>query len=277
MNKIKIIAEIGINHNGSLLEALSLINIASNAGVDYVKFQKRTPRVCVPRHKWDDTRETPKGNMKYIEYKEMIEFGRKEYEVINDYCKFRGIKWSASVWDIDSFNFIDEYSSDDVPFIKIPSAQLTNIDLLKAVNKTDKEIILSIGMSTIKDVENALKVFGKRSLTILHCNSSYPASDNELDLSFIPVLQKKYPQHTIGYSGHEKDILPSIVAASIGAKVIERHITKDVNAWGTDHKSSLDPKALNNLVKEIRRVNTILGKPELNIYPMEIVMLDKLR
>lgn len=274
MNKTYIIAEIGINHNGDLNIAKKLIDIASVAGCDAVKFQKRNPDVCVPEHQKNVIRETPWGTMTYLEYKHKIEFGKKEYDEIDSYCKEKGISWSASPWDLDSLNFLDQY---DIPFIKIPSAMLTNDDLLEESVKTGKKIILSVGMSTIEEIDHAVEILRKsNNFAILHCNSSYPAPLNELNLSVIKTLQERYGCE-VGYSGHEFRLGTTVASVYLGASIIERHITLDRTMWGTDHMSSVEPQGLIKLVKGIRELEQSYGDGVIRLTESQIPIRTKLR
>ena len=194
--KIKIIAEIGINHNGSLDNAKKLIDIAKIAGCDYVKFQKRNPDVCVPDHQKNKIRETPWGSMKYIDYKKRIEFGIHEFDEIDSYCKDAGIKWTTSVWDLDSLKFSKRYNLD---CIKIASALITNHELLEATSKSYEEIIISSGMSTEKEIDDAVNIASKYSkkVVLMHCNSAYPAPLAELNLRCIETLKNKYQKKKV--------------------------------------------------------------------------------
>lgn len=272
------IGEIGINHNGSLDIAKKLIRVAQEAGVDVVKFQKRTPEICVPKERWDDVKETPWGQMTYIEYKKMMEFGKEEYDEIDKYCKEIGIKWTASVWDVPSLHFIMQY---DVPFIKLASASLTDFELLKELAETypDTHVILSTGGSTLKQIEEAHDYLAGYNITLMHCNSSYPSKDEELDLAGITLLKKMFGSCDcrIGYSGHEEGLMPTIMARTLGAEVIERHITLDKRMWGSDHKASLAPYELDALIHSLKRVDVILGKERIHVYPDEVKAMEKLR
>jgi len=256
---IYIIAEIGINHNGDLSIAKKLIDIAKVAGCDVVKFQKRNPDVCVPEHQKTVMRDTPWGKMTYLEYKYKVEFGQRKYDEIDVYCKDKQIKWTASPWDLDSLDFLNQY---DIPFIKIPSALLTNLELIKESVKTGKKIIISTGMSTIEEVDaavNAIKeVNANSSYAILHCNSTYPAPNNELNLKCIETLQNRY-QCEVGYSGHEFGLTTTIASICLGATIIERHITLDRTMWGTDQMCSVEPQGLIKLVRGIKELNNALG------------------
>ena len=274
---IYIIAEIGINHNGSLDIAKKLIDIAHVAGCDAVKFQKRNPDICVPEHQKNIIRETPWGEMTYLEYKYKVEFGKNEYDEIDEYCNQKGITWSASPWDLDSLEFLNQY---DIPFIKIPSALLTNIELLVASAKTDKKVILSTGMSTIEEIDKAvvtMKTANKDCIyALLHCNSSYPAPNEDLNLRCIKTLKERY-NCEIGYSGHEFGLTTSISSVCLGATIIERHITLDRTMWGTDQMCSVEPQGLIKLVRGIKELKLALGDGIKRVTETEIPIRNKLR
>ena len=274
MKPTYIIAEIGINHNGNLDVAKKLIDIAAVAGCDAVKFQKRNPDVCVPEHQKNVMRDTPWGTMTYLEYKYKVEFGKTEYDEIDSYCKEKGIAWSASPWDLDSLNFLNQY---DIPFIKIPSAMLTNHELLKSARGTGKKIILSVGMSTEEEIDDAVEILkGSKDFAILHCNSTYPAPIEELNLSAIKTLQEKY-NCEVGYSGHEFRLGTTVAAVYLGASIIERHITLDRTMWGTDHMSSVEPQGLIKLVKGIRELEQAYGDGTIKITESQKPIRSKLR
>lgn len=274
MDKTYIIAEIGINHNGSIDIAKKLIDIASVAGCDAVKFQKRNPDVCVPEHQKNVMRDTPWGKMTYLDYKYKVEFGKKEYDEIDSYCKEKGISWSSSPWDLDSLHFLNEY---DIPFIKIPSAMLTNDELLKESAKTGKKIILSVGMSTEEEIDHAVSLLkDAKEFAILHCNSTYPAPIEELNLSAIQTLKQKYGCE-VGYSGHEFRLGTTVASVYLGASIIERHITLDRTMWGTDHMSSVEPQGLIKLVKGIRELEQAYGDGQIRITESQIPVREKLR
>jgi N-acetylneuraminate synthase len=268
------IAEAGINHNGSIGIAEKLIDIAKNAGADVIKFQKREVDVSVPESMKNKMRITPWGKISYLDYRKKIEFGKKEYDMIDTYCKSKKINWTASVWDIPSLEFIYSYS---IPFIKIPSACITDINLLLRAKKLFNSIIISTGMSTLEEIKQAVKTLSGCELTILHCNSSYPASDNELDLNVIKTLKKMYPEFKIGYSGHENNIYACIAAKSLGAEVIERHVTIDRNMWGTDQKMSLTEPEMKQLINILNKIPTWLGKDVVHVYDSELLAKEKLR
>lgn len=280
MKKTYIIAEIGINHNGDLTTAKRLIDIASAAGCDAVKFQKRDPDVCVPEHQKNAVKDTPWGSMTYLEYKHKIEFGKEEYDEIDKYCKERKIKWSASPWDLESLNFLLEY---EVPFIKIPSAMLTNKPLLEACVSSGKKVILSTGMSTEDEISEAvsflnenIKFRAKTSYAILHCNSTYPAPLEELNLSCIKTLKDTY-ECEVGYSGHEFRLGTSVAAVYLGASIIERHVTLDRTMWGSDHLSSVEPQGLFKLVSGIRELEKAYGNGRITVTDSEKTVRKKLR
>ncbi|MBI45455.1 MAG: N-acetylneuraminate synthase [Candidatus Marinimicrobia bacterium] len=277
-NNIYIIAEIGINHNGDLKIAKKLIDIAKVAGCDVVKFQKRNPDVCVPEHQKSIMRDTPWGRMSYLDYKYKVEFGQKEYDEIDNYCKQNEIKWTASPWDLDSLNFLNQYS--DLPFIKIPSALLTDLDLIKQTTKTGKKIIISTGMSTIEEVDAAVNIIKETkpdaSFAVLHCNSTYPAPNDELNLNCIETLKNRY-NCEVGYSGHEFGLTTTIASICLGATIIERHITIDRTMWGTDQMCSVEPQGLIKLVRGINELQAALGNGEKVVTETEKPIRKKLR
>jgi len=246
-SKTYIIAEIGINHNGDLDIAKKLIDAAVLSGCDAVKFQKRNPDVCVPEHQKDILRETPWGTMTYLEYKHRVEFGKEEYDEIDQYCKDKGIAWSASPWDLDSLEFLNQY---DLPFIKIPSAMITNEKLMRESARTGKKIIFSTGMSEIEEVDRAVEIMRdeKAEFALLHCNSTYPAPLKDLNLQCIQTLKERYGCE-VGYSGHEFRLGTTVAAVYLGATILERHITIDRTMWGSDHLSSVEPQGLIKLVR----------------------------
>jgi len=251
-----IIAEIGINHNGDLDIAKKLIDVASFAGCSVVKFQKRNPDVCVPHHQKGFMRDTPWGRMSYIEYKHKIEFGKDEYDEIDNYCKDKKISWTASPWDLDSLHFLTDY---DLPFVKIPSALLTDYELIKESSKNFDEIILSTGMSTMEEIDEAVKeIDDDCNYALLHCNSTYPAPIEDLNLSCIKTLKDKY-NCRVGYSGHEYGLTTTIASLCFGATIIERHITLDKSMWGTDQMSSVEPHGLIKLVRGVRELESAIG------------------
>ncbi|MBT4208113.1 N-acetylneuraminate synthase [Candidatus Woesearchaeota archaeon] len=278
------IAEIGINHNGDMDIAKRLIDIASAAGCDSVKFQKRNPDVCVPEDEKSKIRETPWGKMTYLDYKYKVEFGKEEYDEIDVYCKERKIDWSASPWDLDSLEFLMQY---DIPYIKIPSAMLTNDELLIAARDTDKKVILSTGMSTREEIDHAVVLLKSKivvepyyekagNFVLLHCNSTYPAPIDELNLSAIKTLKERY-NCEVGYSGHEFRLSTSVAATYLGASVIERHITLDRSMWGSDQLSSVEPQGLFKLMSGIRELELARGDGEIKVTESEKKVRKHLR
>lgn len=282
MKKTYIIAEIGINHNGDLKNALRLIDIAAAAGCDAVKFQKRNPDVCVPEHQKNVMRDTPWGPMTYLDYKYKVEFEAPEYNAIAAHCEMHGIEWSASPWDMDSLEFLKQY---DVPFLKIPSAMLTNDELLEGCVASGKRVIFSTGMSTKEEIDHAVMVLRKAKLMynnphkigLLHCNSTYPAPINELNLSGIQTLQQEYSDFEIGYSGHEFRLGTTVAAVYLGASIIERHITLDRQMWGSDHLASVEPQGLFKLVSGIRELEEAYGDGIIQVTESEKPVRAKLR
>jgi len=269
------IGEIGINHNGDIQIAKKLIDAVNACGWNCAKFQKRNPDICVPEHQKNKTRETPWGTMTYIDYKHKIEFDKKEYDIINQYCLEKPTDWTASVWDIDSLNFLLQY---DVPFLKIPSALITDIELVAECSKSKKPIIMSTGMSTINEVDKAVETilkYGEKPV-IMHTNSSYPTPRKELNLQLITTFKERY-DCVIGYSGHEEDLEPTVVAVVLGAKVIERHITLSHNMWGTDQKASLEVHAMSMLRKRCEDIDIMLGSSDKKVTESEIPIRKKLR
>lgn len=268
------IAEIGINHNGSVETAKKLIDMAILSNCDAVKFQKRTPELCIPEHKKKELKNTPWGRMTYLEYKNKIEFNKEQYEIIDSYCRKKNIIWFASPWDIPSIDFLEEF---DVPCYKIASAMLTNKEILKKIRDAGKPIILSTGMSTLSEVDKAINFLDNSPLVIMQCNSSYPSEDLELNLRVIEKYKKRYPRHIIGYSGHEKGYTASLVAAVLGARVIERHITLDRTMWGSDQAASLELSGLSRLTRDLSLLSLWLGDGEKKLYKSEIAIREKLR
>lgn len=269
-----LIGEIGINHNGSLEIAKSLILEAKNAGFDAVKFQKRTPELCVPEKQRNIIRETPWGNMTYFEYKKKIEFGEHEYEEIDKYCNEIGITWFASVWDLESVDFIENFNP---ACYKIASAGLTDIKLLKKIKSKDRPIILSTGMSTMEEIDNSINLLRDNELLVAHSTSSYPCKPEELNLNMIKTLIERYPNIPIGYSGHESGISTTIGAVALGASHIERHITLSRTMWGTDHPASIEKKGMTILCRDIRNLELALGDGIKKVYDSELPIIEKLR
>ncbi|MBI2100038.1 MAG: N-acetylneuraminate synthase family protein [Candidatus Vogelbacteria bacterium] len=273
-----LIAEIGINHNGDLQIAKKLISAAFACSWDCVKFQKRNPDKAVPEHQKNVPRETPWGKMTYLKYKHRIEFDKKHYDEIQKYCRMKPIDWAVSVWDLDSLDFMVKSYRDDLPFLKIPSALLTNDELLVKTAKTGIPVIVSTGMSTLKEIDHAVELLKKYAsqFVVMHCNSSYPANLLELNLRMIPMLKKRY-NCIVGYSGHEFGLDSTTVAVALGAQVVERHITLDHTMWGTDQSASVEPQGMDKLYKQIRTVAGMLGDGKKRVYDSELAVRKKLR
>jgi N-acetylneuraminate synthase len=269
-----VIAEIGINHNGSLDIAKKLIDAAAECHCDAVKFQKRTPELCVPKDQWSIMRDTPWGQMSYIDYKRKTEFGLEEYTEIDKYCREKGIAWFASCWDEPSVDFIEQFNP---VLYKLASASLTDISLIRKTKATGKPLILSTGMSTINEIVDAVKAIGTDNLLIAHSTSSYPCPPEELNLRMINTLQEMYPNTPIGYSGHETGLATTVVAVAIGACFVERHFTLDRAMWGSDHAASVEVPGMAKMVRDIRSAEVALGDGVKKVYDSELGPLKRLR
>ena len=270
-----VIAEIGINHIGDIDIAKQLIDMAKNAGCDAVKFQKRTPEICVPEKPKGRILETPWGVMTYLEYRHKVEFGKVEYDIIDDYCRQRGIDWFASSWDIESQKFLRQY---DLKYNKVASPMLTNMPLLEIIAEENKHTFISTGMSAYEDIDKAVDLFRKYGcpFTLMHCVSKYPIPDEECNLLVINRLKERY-NCPVGYSGHEVSVLPSVVAAVLGAVAIERHITLDRAMWGSDQGASLEKRGLELVVRDTKLVAGILGDGVKRVSPEEKTVAERLR
>lgn len=252
-----------------------MIDAAKAAGANCVKFQKRNPDKCVPEHQKNQPRIFLGKEMTYLEYKKQIEFGTYEYQRINDYCNRIGIDWTVSVWDEDSVDFIKQFIY-NIPFIKVPSALITDLQLLNKINELNVPIVISNGMSTFEEMLAPLKHFNNIE-AILHCNSSYPSSPHHLDINVIKTLKTMFPEVKVGYSGHELGYFPTIVAAAAGAEIIERHFTLSRDMEGTDQNASLEPKEFEEMTYDLMRVGMILGNAYPSVYPEEEIVKNKLR
>jgi len=273
-----IIAEIGINHNGSLEIAKQLIDEAVAAKASAVKFQKRTPEICVPKDQWDIMRDTPWGRITYIDYKRKTEFGIAEYATIDQYCKKQGIDWFVSTWDVEAVDFMERF---DTPLYKLASASLTDFPLINRILLTSKPLMLSTGMSTNKEIEDAVnlvRAFDENyPLLIAHSTSAYPCKPEELNLKMIQTLSDKYPGLPIGYSGHETGLATTVAAVSLGATFVERHFTLDRAMWGSDHAASVEPQGFQRLVRDIHDVETATGDGIKKVYESELGPMKRLR
>jgi N-acetylneuraminate synthase len=269
-----VIAEIGINHNGSLDLAKKLIDGAYLAGADAVKFQKRTPERCVPPEQWNLERDTPWGRMTYIDYRRRMELGAREFAAVDRHCRERGILWFASCWDEESVAFIDRF---DPPCYKAASASLTDHNLLQAMRATGRPLMLSTGMSTLAEIDEAVAVVGREELLLAHSTSSYPCPPSDLNLRMIDTLSRRFPECPIGYSGHETGLAPTWAAVALGAAFIERHITLDRAMWGSDQAASVEIGGFLRLVQNIRDVEKSLGDGVKRVYDGELPQIAKLR
>ncbi len=272
MNKTYIIAEIGLNYaygneNSLFLDnALKLIDIAVVAGCDAVKFQKRSPEICVPTEQKNKEKIVPWriSPTTYLQYKQDIEFGKFEYDTIDKYCKEKKIHWSASPWDLQSAKFLKHYN---LPWVKIASAIITNLELVEYCAKNFNHVIISTGMSTEEEIIKCYKAVERfcHNIVIMHCNSSYPAHTKDLNLSYLKQLHINFPKNKIGYSGHEFGLTTTMASIYLGAEYIERHITLSRDNWGSDQLASVEPQGLFKLVKGIRDLELAYGNGIKNI------------
>jgi N-acetylneuraminate synthase len=269
-----VIAEIGINHNGDLEIAKKMIDAAVHANADAVKFQKRTPEVSTPPDQQKQMRETPWGYITYLDYRYKVEFNEAQYREIDAYCKQRGIAWMVSVWDEESVDLMEKF---DTPAYKIPSASLTDLNLIRKARATGKPLILSSGMSTMEQIRQGVTIAGETDLALMHCTSTYPCEPEELNLKMIETLRHEFPNIPIGYSGHEVGLVPSAVAVAFGACFVERHLTLDRAMWGSDQSASVEPGGFERLVKYIRVTEAALGDGVKKVYDSEKGSMKKLR
>ena len=271
---VAIIAEIGINHNGDLEVAKRLIREAHLAGCDAVKFQKRTIDIVYSAETLAEPRESPWGSTQR-EQKEGLEFGRQEYDAIDEFCRELGIAWSASAWDIESQRFLGKY---ELPFNKVASAMLTNVAFLEAVAAERRPTYISTGMSSLEEVDRAVGIFRavECPFVLLHSVSTYPADVSTLNLAVMTTLRQRYGV-PVGYSGHEPSVSPSVVAATLGAVAIERHLTLDRSMYGSDQAASLEPIGMRNMVEMVRKIPRIVGDGEKRVLEAERSVARKLR
>ena len=267
-----VIAEIGINHNGSVDLAKKMIDEAVMAGCDAVKFQKRTVTKVYTPEELDVYRPNYYGSTNR-DLKNGLELSYEDYCEIDEYCKLKKIMWFASCWDKDSVDFIEQFN---VPCHKVASALLTDDELLMYIKKTGKPILLSTGMSTMEEIRHAVNLLGEDNLVIFHCTSTYPTNHNEINLKVIERFKEEF-SCPIGYSGHERGLLPSILSVQVGASAVERHITVDRTLWGSDQAASLEPEGLRRMVRDIREVKSIIGNGNKVVYDSEVPVRAKLR
>ncbi|MBI1870529.1 MAG: N-acetylneuraminate synthase family protein [Chlamydiae bacterium] len=269
-----IIGEIGINHNGDLGITKQLIDMAKEAGCDAVKFQKRTIDIVYSKEVLDSPRESPWGKTQRAQ-KEGLEFGKREYDEIDAYCKKFGIEWFASAWDVESQHFMRQYN---LKYNKIASPMMTHLDLLEAVAQEKKLTFISTGMSTYEDIDRAVEIFRNYDcpFVLMHCISAYPVPEEALNLKCIVELRKKY-QCPVGYSGHEVTMVPGVLAAMMGAVAIERHITLDRAMYGSDQAASLEKRGLEMMVGYVRTIPTVMGDGIKRVLSSELANAKKLR
>ena len=272
--KPHIIAEIGINHNGDINIAKKLINMAKRTGCDSVKFQKRDIKSVYTQEELNSDRESPWGK-KFIDQKLGLEFGKKDYDQINNYCQKIDINWFASAWDLISLKFLDQYN---LKYNKIASALITKQDFLEEVAKQRKHTFISTGMSEYNHIDKAVEIFRKHecSFELMHCISAYPCPEEILNLNIINRLKKKY-NCNVGYSGHESSVVPSIVASTFGISSLERHITLDRSMYGSDQSASLEEPGLTQLISSINKIPVVVGSSDKKIYDEELKVAKKLR
>lgn len=268
-----VIAEIGINHNGDLGLARKLVAAADLAGCDAVKFQRRTPEICTPPAQRDILRETPWGLITYLDYRHRVEFDAAAYREIDDHCRTTGILWFASCWDVSALESLDAF---DPPCYKVASACLTDDDLLREHRRRGKPVILSTGMSTLAEIDHAVELLGSDRLLLMHTTSTYPAKPEELNLRAIATLAERYAV-PVGYSGHEVGLSTTVAAVTLGACMVERHITLDRALWGSDQAASVEPHGMARLVRDIRTVEAALGDGVKRVYESELPVRAKLR
>ena len=275
LKKPFLIAEIGINHNGSIQLAKKLIDLAVKYKFDAVKFQKRDLDVCIPNNQKEVMRETPWGLMTYLNYKKKLEFSISQYKEIDKYCKKKKILWFASCWDLNSQKIMRQFK---FKYNKVASAMITNTKLLDLISKEKRTTLISTGMCNYKDIKNAVKIFKKNKckFILMHCVSTYPCKDEDLNLSMINKLKNDF-KCPVGYSGHENSVSPSLIAYLLGAEFIERHITLDRAMWGTDQSASLSESGIKNLSDIVNKIPKIIGKPIKKYFKEEKKMSQKMR
>ncbi|MEO8097275.1 MAG: N-acetylneuraminate synthase family protein [Acidobacteriota bacterium] len=270
---VYVIAEIGLNHNGDIGIAKKLIDAASFAGCDAVKFQKRTVERCVPIAQRNIPRETPWGVMTYLEYRKRVEFDADEYAEISAYCKGKQITWFTSCWDEESVDFMEQVGTE---CYKVPSASLTDDSLLIRMRETGKPVILSTGMSTMEEIKHAVGLIPTDQLLLAHATSTYPCHPSELNLNMIRTLKQMW-DCPVGYSGHEVGLQTTCAAVTLGATFVERHITLDRTMWGSDQAASVEPMGMMRMVRDIRVIESAMGDGLKRVYESEKPALDRLR
>jgi len=271
--KTKLVCELGINHNGDINIAKKLIDVAALTGCDFVKFQKRTVDLVYTEEELNKYRESPWGTITR-EQKYGLEFGKEQYDIINEYCKQKNIPWFSSGWDPVSIKFLASYN---IPYIKVASPTINDFEILYAVKETCIPAIVSTGMSTKKEVDNCLKFLGDQVEYILACTSTYPTSDEEVNLNFIKTLKEEYPKYRIGFSNHHPGIYFCCVAAALGAEMLEFHITLNRASYGTDQAASIEPPGVYKIVDYVRGFEIAGGDGRWIVFPSEEIVKKKLR
>ena len=271
---IFIIAEIGINHNGDLSIAKKLIDDAKDAGCDAVKFQKRTIDLVYKKEMLDGPRESPWGTTQRAQ-KEGLEFGQKEYEAIDSYCKEKELEWFASAWDVESQRFLRQFNH---KYNKVASAMLVYKELIEEIASEKKHTYISTGMSTVEEIDQIVQIFkdAKCPFELMHCVSTYPMADEDANLKRIQVLRERY-QCDVGYSGHEVGLAISYAAAALGISSLERHITLDRAMYGSDQPASVEPAGLRQLVSAVRKIEKAMGNGEIKFIEKEVPVAKSLR
>lgn len=270
---VYIVAEIGINHNGDVGVAKQLIEVAAAAGADAVKFQKRTPEISTPVQMRDKLRDTPWGEMTYLQYRHRLEFSADQYDELIAHAWARDLEVFASPWDVPAVEFLVDRG---VRMHKVASACLTDLELLRALRETGRPLIVSTGMSTLDEIDQALEVLGTTNIVLLHTTSSYPMAPQDANLRLIQTLKQRYGVQ-VGYSGHERGLQISLAAVALGACLIERHVTLDRTMWGSDQAASLEPRGLETLVRDIRIIEQSLGDGQKRLLPSEGSARSRLR
>ncbi len=268
-----VIAEIGINHNGDLDTALRLVDVAVDAGCDAVKFQKRTPELCVPPDQQSRERDTPWGRITYLDYRRRVEFGVDEFRAVDEHCRRREVHWFASCWDVPSLEFVEMFQP---PCYKVASACLTDRELVARTAETGRPLIVSTGMSTGEEIARAVEGLDRTSLLLAHTTSTYPCPAAEINLRMMKTLADEYGV-VVGYSGHEVGLQVTLAAVAMGAAFVERHVTLDRAMWGSDHAASVEPGGLSRLVRDIRVIEAAMGDGVKRVYESELPIRAKLR
>ena len=275
MSIVKIVAEIGINHNGDMKHVRSLINNSVEIGCHYIKFQKRTVEDVYTKKELDKPRKSPWGSTNR-EQKNGLELSRIDYDVIDAYCNLtKKIRWFASPWDVKSMEFL--YPSYNLPYIKVASALLTDFEVLSAIKETGIPVIISTGMSTQGEVRSAINFFDEQVEYILACTSTYPTNDAEMNLSFITTLKKEFPKYRIGFSNHNAGAFYCCAAVAMGAEMIEYHITLDRGMYGSDQAASIELPGMRFIQKHVNHLQVAMGDGSWTIFDSEEVIRKKLR